>query len=305
MSVTDFVARRSLALACRFRRPAPCGVIINWHTLTGRETRFQIDVLSRWFDFIHHDDLLERLVRRRSRPFCLLTFDDGKRSGATEAAPELERLGVPAIFYVVTRFLTDGTLLWFDRRDEILRTLGYTPSELDLEGLKRLPLALVTERLDRAYDQHKVSPDTPSDHVRAMSWDDARDLTRRGFTIGAHGLRHSTLTCETHADALADIEQSIAEVSAQVGTCTTFAFPNGSYSPLLGRHALRCGVRTAMSTDPMWVDSRFPLWRLPRVQLFGHQSRSTIELKLAAGATRLLAGLRETQKVYRRLRTSS
>src|SRR5207245_8445500 len=110
---------------------------------------------------------------------------------------------------------------------------------LDLEELTRLPLAAVTERLDRAYDRHKVSPDTPSDHVRAMSWDDARDLTRRGFTIGAHGLRHSTLTCETEADALADIEQSISEVSAQLGTCTTFAVPTGRYAAQFAHTANR------------------------------------------------------------------
>ena len=304
-SVVGFVARQSLAAACSLRRPKPCGVIVNWHTLTARETRFQVDVLSHWFEFIHHDELPDRLVRPRARPFCLITFDDGKRSCATEAAPELARLGVPAVFYVVTRFLTEGKPLWFDRQREIVRALGYTPPGLDLEALKRLPLATLNERLDGAYARHQVIPDAPSDHVRAMSWDDARDLMRRGFTIGAHGLRHSTLTCETQADAIVEIEQSIAEVSAELGMCTTFAFPNGGYTPELGHHALRCGVRTAMSTDPLWVDSRFPLWRLPRVQLFGEQSRAKIEMKLAAAATGLLAGLGGTRKLYRRMRASS
>lgn len=303
-SVVGFVARGSLAVACRLR-PRPCGVIVNWHTLTAQETRFQVDVLSRWFEFIHHDDLLERLLRPRARPFCLITFDDGKRSCATEAGPELARLGVPAVFYVVTRFLRDGIPLWFDRHHEIVRALGYTPPGLDLDALKRLPLAALTERLDRAYATHRVTPDTPSDHVRPMSWDDARDLMRRGFTIGAHGLTHSTLTCEPQAEAMAEIEQSIAEVSAELGACTTFAFPNGSYTPQLGYHALRSGIRTAMTTDPMWVDSRFPLWRLPRVQLFGEQSRATIELKLAAAATRLLARWGGTRRLYRRIRTAS
>src|SRR5712691_4332770 len=92
------------------------GVIINEHTLTAAQTRLHVEVLSRWFDFIHHDALPERMVRPRSRPFCLMSFDDGKRSNATEAAPELERLGVPAVFYLPTRFITnEREALWFDR----------------------------------------------------------------------------------------------------------------------------------------------------------------------------------------------
>ena len=97
-----------MAIIPKTRQTKPTGVIINEHTLTASQTRLHVETLSRWFDFIHYDELLDRISRPRSRPFCLLTFDDGKRSNATITAPELERLGVPAVFYVPTRFLTDG-----------------------------------------------------------------------------------------------------------------------------------------------------------------------------------------------------
>jgi peptidoglycan/xylan/chitin deacetylase (PgdA/CDA1 family) len=302
VNIVNFVGQCSMAGARRLRRTNPGGVIINGHTLTARQTRFQVEVLGRWFDFIHHDELLQRLERPRSRPFCLLTFDDGKRSAATQVGPELERLGVPAVFYVVTRFLTEGTPLWFDRQHALVRALGYTPPGLEEEALKRLPQALLHERLDRACVEHKVTADTDSEDVRAMSWDDARHLARRGFTIGAHGLTHRILTREAHADALADIAQSIAEVSVELGApCTTFAFPNGNYTARLACHALQSGVQTVMTTEPMWADSRFPPWRLPRIQLFGEQSRAKIALKLAAAATgRLLANPDGTGRLYRR-----
>src|SRR5919198_910154 len=112
------------------------GVIINEHTPSRAELRRHVEMLGQSFTFIHHDDLPERISRPHGRPFCLLTFDDGKRSNATEVAPELERLGVPAVFYVPTRFLTDGFPLWFDRSDAIRRALGYTPPGLDGETLK-------------------------------------------------------------------------------------------------------------------------------------------------------------------------
>jgi peptidoglycan/xylan/chitin deacetylase (PgdA/CDA1 family) len=289
-----------MALARGLRAPRPGGVIVCGHTLTAEQTRFQVDVLGGWFDFIHHDDLLDRLERPRSRPFCLLTFDDGKRSNATELAPELARLGVPAAFYVVTQFLTAGSPLWFDRQTALVRALGYTPPGLELPTLKRLPLELVEEKIDRACAQHGVTPHMESDDVRPMTWDDARNMARQGFTIGAHSSRHSVLTNEAESDALSDIGRSVADVSAELGApCATFAFPNGNYTERLARHALRVGVHTVMTTEPMWVDGRFPAWRLPRIQLFGEHTRSRIELKLAAAATgRLLLNPDGTGRAY-------
>jgi peptidoglycan/xylan/chitin deacetylase (PgdA/CDA1 family) len=301
MKVARFVGAGSMAMARRLRQAA--GVIINGHTLSASQTRFQVDVLSHWFDFIHHDELQDRLAQRRTRPFCLLTFDDGKRSCFTETAPALERLGVPAVFYVVTRFLTDATPLWFDRCEAIRQSLGYTPPGLEWATLKQLPIAVINERLDRACSKYAVELTKDADDTRPMSWGEARALAGRGFTIGSHSLRHAILTRETAATALADIERSIADVSSEVGIrCSTFAFPNGNYTAQLARHAIECGVQTVMTTEPLWVDSGFPLWRLPRLQLFGSTTRSEIELKLAVAATgRILADPNGTGRLYRKI----
>jgi hypothetical protein len=185
-----------MAIASRSGLVKRSGVIINEHVLTASETRRHVDALSRWFDFIHHDELLDRLARPKARPFCLLTFDDGKRTFATETAPELERLGVPAVIYVATRFLTDQTPLWFDRRIAVERSLGYLPPEIKQEILNAI------------------------------------------------------LTCETEASALSDIEQSIAEVSSEIGTpCKSFAFPNGNYTARLARRALEAVAQTVMTIE--------------------------------------------------------
>jgi peptidoglycan/xylan/chitin deacetylase (PgdA/CDA1 family) len=290
-----------MAIASRSDLAKRGGVIINEHVLTASETRLHVDALSRWFDFIHHDELLDRLARPKARPFCLLTFDDGKRSFATETAPELERLGVPAVIYVTTNFLTDRTALWFDRRIAVERSLGYLPPELEREVLKQLPLASINERLDRACDTYKVTIDMEDDNVGPMSWDEARDLARRGFTIGSHSLRHAILTYESESSALSDIERSIAEVSSEIGTaCKTFAFPNGNYTDRLARHALKAGAQTVMTTDPMWTDKSFPQWRLPRVSLSGAYNRGAIELKMALATGRCLVNPDGTGRLYRK-----
>jgi peptidoglycan/xylan/chitin deacetylase (PgdA/CDA1 family) len=271
-----------LSLVTRLKRG---GIIVNGHTLSRSQAESYVDLLGRWFDFVSLEELPGRLRRSTNRPFCLLTFDDGKRSNLTQIAPVLEARGVPAVFYVTTEPLSTGTCFWFDRHQQLVKQLGFCPDGLELERLKKLPFNKLTERLDRACEEHGLKMDNTSDDVRPMSWDEARDLARRGFTIGAHGVTHAILTNESQARAFAEIESSLAKVTTELRSpCTTFAFPNGNYTPVLAEHALRCGATSVMTTEPTWVNERSPFWRLPRLQLFGESSRQRIELKIALAA---------------------
>ena len=62
----------------------------------------QIELLGQSFTFVARDDLLDAVARRRNLPdrACVLTFDDGLRCQVELALPVLEKLGVPAIFFV-------------------------------------------------------------------------------------------------------------------------------------------------------------------------------------------------------------
>lgn len=286
----------------RTGRASAAGVIVNEHTLDEAAVRRHVDVLGRTFEFIHHDDLLDRLSRRRPRPFCLVTFDDGKRSGYTQAAPELERLGVPAVFYLATGFVGGDAPLWFDRYEALLAALGFAPPGLDRDTVIRLPLEDVVRRLDRACDLYGVFVDMNDDDIAPMQWGEARDLARRGFTIGAHGVTHAVLTRERTGESLREIGQSMADVSRELGVpCRTFAFPNGNYTERLVRHAVACGAETVMTTEPMWVDGHARPWQLPRVQLFAGQGTVRIALKLAAASRQLLVNPDGTGRAYRRV----
>ena len=88
-------------------------------------------------------------------------------------------------------------------------------------------------------------------------------------------------------------------MSSEIGdSCKSFAFPNGNYTERLARQALEARAQTVMTTDPMWADSSFPPWRLPRVSLFGTYGRAEIELKLALATGRLLANPNGTGRLY-------
>src|SRR5438034_7639521 len=132
--VLNRAGRRSLEFVRLFKTG---GVIVNEHVLSLEQTRRHVEVLGRSFDFIHLSDLQNRIHARNKKPFCLLTFDDGKRSNATVVAPELKRLGVPAAFFVVTSSLGGHTPFWFDRHWALRAKLGTLPQGLALPVLKR------------------------------------------------------------------------------------------------------------------------------------------------------------------------
>lgn len=276
------LARAAMAAAARLRAG---GLIVNEHTLTPEQMRLHVEALGRWFDFIALEDLPARLLRPGKRPFCLLTFDDGHRSNATMAAPELERLGVPAVFFVTTGFMSTPEQHWFSLYAALGRKLGSLPPSLSPRAVKQLPHDMLRARLERVCREHGVVPDPEDEHATSMSWDQARALRRKGFAIGAHGYTHAVMTRETRADARANIARSIEEVTRELGEpCASFAFPNGNYTADLALHAQSRGARFVFTAEPTWADADFPLWRLPRVQLFSDHDAPRIDLKVAVSA---------------------
>tara|TARA_B100000614_G_scaffold244125_1_gene247976 strand:- start:347 stop:1264 length:918 start_codon:yes stop_codon:yes gene_type:complete len=259
------------------------GVIIGNHTQGRLHVREEIQALSPFFEFIHHDQLLERIVKNKQKPFCLITFDDGKKITATEAAIELERLGVPAVFYLVVDGVTNQRPLWFDRRNAIVRHLNRLPDDLEPEAMKRLPLAEINSLLDHYFNVYPVSLDMRDPRIASMSWEDVSALQHKGFTIGAHTVNHPILTNETLVDAMQEIRMSISEVEKRTEhACQSFAFPNGNYTKALSRYAMECGVQTVMTTIPTWVHKNNCLWNLPRVDIYNHYDKNKIWLKLSA-----------------------
>lgn len=267
-----------LKISSRIKRG---GIIINNHNQNTRQIRLQVETLGRYFDFIHHNELLQRLTQRRSKPFCLFTFDDGQKINATEAAPELERLGVPAVFYVVTEFSHQNQLLWFNLYQELLKKIKVLPPDMELENLKQMPYAILKERLNKLCKHYKIAVDISDPTIRPMSWNDIRTLHSKGFTIGAHSKWHSILTNESFKVAIDDIKYSIDTVSKETGSnCLSFAFPNGNYTKKLAQYVQSFGVETVMTTDPVWANPSFQTWKLPRIQLYNSYNSNLIALKI-------------------------
>ncbi|GGH64348.1 hypothetical protein GCM10008014_42640 [Paenibacillus silvae] len=74
--------------------------------LSPQDFSHQIDTLSRTYDIIS----LDQMYKPRSRPWCILTFDDGTKDQYTNAFEILKRKGVPAYFTVMSGPLVLGII---------------------------------------------------------------------------------------------------------------------------------------------------------------------------------------------------
>ena len=139
-------------------------------------------------------------------PAFLVTFDDGFRSFATEAAPLLAERGLAAICFLNPDFVDNRGLMHRCKASVLIDRLEQDPAAAhrpeiqhwrrpEASGPLRNELLSIRypqrERLDRLAEilgLHWV--DWLAEHRPYLSREEISDLTRRGFYFGAHSLDH-------------------------------------------------------------------------------------------------------------------
>jgi peptidoglycan/xylan/chitin deacetylase (PgdA/CDA1 family) len=260
----------------------------------------QLGALAQRFNVLRLDEAVERCRKHSLPPATLcITFDDGYADNREVALPVLQRHGVPATFFVATRFL-DGGRMWNDTVIEALRRLpgttfdGRRSSEPALSALGELPITTADQRhtaaqaiiraikhLDPARRQGVV--DAIADPVRdllpnhlMMTTAQVRELHAAGMAIGAHTVSHPVLTAIDEAAATREMADSRAQLQAITGApVALFAYPNGrpndDYDARHTAIVRQLGFAAAMSTAPGFVDAHSDFAQLPRVTAWDYR----------------------------------
>jgi peptidoglycan/xylan/chitin deacetylase (PgdA/CDA1 family) len=141
------------------------------------------EFFRRHFRVISLRELVAKLERGESlNRHLAITFDDGYRDNFENAVPILEKLGLPATFFVVSQWIGSNVVPWWDA---------------DV----RQPW---------------------------MTWDQVRELRRRGFDVGSHTRTHSDLGSVTGPVALKEILGARLEIEEQLEErIDLFAYPYG------------------------------------------------------------------------------
>jgi peptidoglycan/xylan/chitin deacetylase (PgdA/CDA1 family) len=266
----------------------------------------QLRLLARVATIVPLEAALDALTSGRPLPprAVALTFDDGYRDTLDLAVPMLERLGLPATFFLVPGILSGEVAPWWE-------TLGWafaTSRHAEISwGERRLPtrgragrrsLRWAEERLktldrdgrDRAVARlcDRLEPPGTGDIGNLfLDWNGARELVRRGFAVGSHTMHHAILSRETDASRAHDLADSrnaletTLDVSARV-----LAYPNGSrddYDVDTVRAAKRAGYTHALTVRPGLNGRATPDHELRRVVLEPASGFSSIAFRRVAG----------------------
>lgn len=235
-------------------------LVLTWHNVdrtwyypcpTGAGLRGltrQFDRLGRLANIVSLRPALEALGDGRRLPTraVALTFDDGYRDNLELAVPLLERLQLPATFFLVPGMLSGEVRMWWEvmawafsrsRRHEVtwggkvLATGGRRGRQSvrwAAERLKTLDQAgrdrMVAELLDLLAPEGQ-----PDDRSLLLDWHGARELVRRGFSIGSHSMDHTILSRETAQRQVQDLAAARRQLETELGIAVDLlAYPNGT-----------------------------------------------------------------------------
>ena len=259
--------------------------------MPGEPTARSFDTTLGWlqtqFQLLPLDEAVRRIAEGTLPPAAAaISFDDGYRDNHEVAAPLLRRRGIPATFFIASRFL-DGGLMWNDGVAEAVRHTTQPELKVPDWGLPALPLGSWPERsqaVGTVLQKLKYLPPAERDlAVRAvqaacrtvpptnlmMSSEQVRDLHRQGFGIGGHTCHHPILTALPDAAAEREISQGRADLQACVDSdIPLFAYPNGrlgkDYDHRHREMARRAGFTAAFTTEPGVCHHGSDPWAMPR-----------------------------------------
>ncbi len=183
------------------------------------------------------------------RPRFALTFDDDDPGHARHALPVLQKLGVPATFFLSGRWLHGLGPYWWERLETRIADDGLeaVATRLGCEASSPADLAASVEGtplVDRIQQEMQTDPDVPE-----MTGDDARLLVASGMEVGFHTVHHPVLTNLSDERLRAEVHDGRAELAADVGTTVErFAYPHGKVDGRVADAVAAAGYASAWTT---------------------------------------------------------
>jgi peptidoglycan/xylan/chitin deacetylase (PgdA/CDA1 family) len=333
--IESIATARSLGRLARARGLR--GLVLNYHTMRSTSIRAHLDVVQGLFVVLSLDEVVER-ARRETAPDKLpvaLTFDDGKRSHLTEIAPVLRKRQVHGTFFITSKPSATGGAHWFDlarrakrtfdeavaggassagvdpdRREALLQQFmgfvrtyhhaGKAHLEFDFDRLKRLDAARRDEVVRQLTGHLRMDSTPVGDDEWALTPHEVAILARDGFTIGSHSATHPNLTLETTERVWHEVADSRSQIAQWIGQPVEhFCYPNGNASEATELLTRKAGYSTAWTTEPLWLRGRENPHRLPRVQMYEHDNRADIVLRLVLASLALVPNPDGTGFEYR------
>jgi len=255
------------------------GDFTNWLRVPVSEFEAQLRMLGRVGRIVDAAACSDPESLPADRLHFLLTFDDGYVNNLRLALPVLERLEVPATFFISTGPMTDGAPFWSDMVTTAIA--GADLRELDLgefgldryrfrpgdgeaawEDVQRCLVAIkavgnedhpaVAGVLDHLRRQYAQVLDEHLPRYRPLSSSEVATLAASPLvTIGSHGHHHRVLTLlddEALAHSLTESRRLLEDIVG--GPVRELAYPNGDHDERVRAAAVCAGYERAYTVAP-------------------------------------------------------
>lgn len=197
-----YIRNTFLSVFGHFRKPSPYVVILNghmvdWHHDNDKDgERFArlLAELHKHCDFVNFEDAVRMIVNHEEVERCTIafTFDDGWRDCYTQIAPQLEKYGVNAMFFINPNFVD------------------------------------AADNRDNEYIENFTVNTTKSPGKYPMTWAQIMELQQRGFLFGAHTIDHYCINDDNIEELVHQIGDCRKIIEERLGVpCEYFAFPYG------------------------------------------------------------------------------
>jgi len=214
------------------------------HPTTPKEFRRQIETLSRNFEFVSGQQILNAVLKGDHLPdrACLLTFDDGLLDHYQNAMPILDSMGVPGLFFICSQPLSEmnaltvhkthwlraprspkdfwdlisgighieGVVLDLDQVDDKVAARQYLYDDVPTRRVKYLLNHILSSDIyarivDLAFNQ--VADETQFCSDTYMGKSQIRNLSKH-HTIGSHTWSHNSLKAMNFEEMEVDLKGS-------------------------------------------------------------------------------------------------
>jgi peptidoglycan/xylan/chitin deacetylase (PgdA/CDA1 family) len=273
---------------------SPLGMMVRRRTFE----RF-VEYLKKNFEVIALSGNSPNWSYRASRPRIAVTFDDGWMDTFGLAHPLLKKHQVPITVFVCPALAGLSSPFWPESVSRAWKAATQSPSarasfsvictragltgesdpgsptgdglEQFIAFVKDLPSKdrdLLVQQLRVFAGQQgmdkKISPLEAS-----LTWEDTQALCSAGVQIGSHTQRHEILTRIPLDQAKLEIGDSKIAIESRLGVqCPIFAYPNGSWCPVVRELVEKHGYSHAFINAPgIWNQQTDP-WLIPRTNLW-------------------------------------
>jgi glycosyltransferase involved in cell wall biosynthesis/peptidoglycan/xylan/chitin deacetylase (PgdA/CDA1 family) len=254
-----------------------------------------LEFVSRRFKFVSLDEMGARIKEGTAQGRAAVTFDDGYADFAENAFPVLQRMGVPAAVFVVTRLLDRSSGFLHDRvysaLERSLRSAsvervtavlaegGLRVSELPGHAFAATRLLLrshTQEALLKVCEALELEFGLEGGAPRSLSWEEVIRMSRAGLIIGSHTRTHTLLPRERPERVIEETLTSRTELEARLGKeVAHFVYPDGAFDAATVRAVAAAGYLFGY-TGCRHQDPDHPLLTLPRRVLWEGSTRGAL-----------------------------